>query len=193
MQTKLFVSNLNQSSTLTSVRECFRACGEVNDVEFVAERNSYQAPSSAYVTMSNPEAAEKAVRDLHGKILEGRLLGVSLVTQNEGGGRRKPQASKPNAVIAQQYRERDGMAYELDCEGVRLTVRFSFADEGNAGRRAEARTNQAGSVAVHAVGATREQALTTLVESWRGVASNASTPELDWQAIMAALRDVRAL
>jgi cold-inducible RNA-binding protein len=191
MQTKVFVSNLHQSSTLTSVRECFRACGEVSDVEFVAERNDYRAPSSAYVTMASPDAADRAVRALNGTVLDGRLLAVSVVPQNDGT-RRKPPVSAPKAVIAQQYRERDGMAYELDCVGVRLTLRFAFAD-GGATRRVEGRINQPGSVSVEAVASTRELALAALVENWRRQPMNAATPELDWVAVLAALKDVRAL
>lgn len=197
MQTKLYVTNLAQSVSLSSVRECFGACGEVFEVEFVAERGAYHSMSSAYVTMGSTAEAERAVRSLHGKVLVGRALVVSIAPQQEsaGGGRdaKKPKPAAATASIAQQYRERECMTYELECQGTRLTVRIFFPNEGDgAGWRIEARTNQT-EVAVEAREATREGALAAVAEAARSLVAQPSLSDLDWDAVAVALKNVRAV
>jgi len=197
MQTKLYVTNLAQSASLSSVRECFGACGEVFEVEFVAERSAYQATSAAYVTMGSPVAAERAVRSLHGTVLAGRALVVSIAHQQESPGARRDakKAKQPPATasIAQQYRERECMTYELECMGTRLTVRIFFPDESAAaGFRVEARTNHC-DAAVEAREATREGALDAVADASRRLVAQPSLSELDWKAVAVALKSVRAV
>lgn len=76
MTTKLYVTNLSASATLTSVRQFFAACGEVVDVEFLAERSS-RPTSAAYVTMATGASAARAVETLHGAELHNRRALVS--------------------------------------------------------------------------------------------------------------------
>jgi RNA recognition motif-containing protein len=193
---RLYVSNLSQSASLADLRQCFAACGEVIDVEMVPERGAYHSTSAAYVRMSTQAAAERAVASLHGTVLLGRSLVISLAPEQEARGRkREGKGAEPasNARITQQYRERLGMTYEITCHSARLTVRMFFPEAEEPARwRVEARTDRGESV-VEAKDVSRERALHAVAEAWRLLPSSASTPELDWPAIAVALKAVRAL
>jgi len=40
MSSRLYVSNLSRAATLSNIRQLFSGCGDVLDVEFVAERST---------------------------------------------------------------------------------------------------------------------------------------------------------
>lgn len=192
--TKLYVTNLSQTASLGNLRQCFAACGEVVDVEMVPERGAYHSTSSAYVRMSTQAAAERAAASLQGTILLGRSLVISHAPEEQPRGRKrdgKDAEPASNARITQQYRERLSMTYELSCHSARLTVRIFFTDPEQPSRwRIEASTAQAGCVA-EATDASRELALRGVADAWAKLPSGA--PELDWAAIAAALKAVRAV
>ena len=191
---KLHVSNLSSSATLSSVRQLFSLVGEVLDIEALAERNRAGSVPSVIVTMATLSAAEDAVRKLHGRLFHDRSMIVALLAANEAdlqrGAKGKPKP--PAVVVAQQYRERQGMAYELDCSGLRLTVRFSFND--SATQRAEARATLGTDFVAEATAATRELALVSVAEAWRRQSlGSPPAPELDWELVVSALKSVRAV
>jgi RNA recognition motif-containing protein len=193
---RLYVSNLSQTASLANLRQCFAACGEVLDVEMVPERGAYHSTSAAYVKMSTSAAAERAATSLHGTILLGRALVISLSPEPETRSRKregKDAELASTARITQQYRERLGMTYELTCQSARLTVRMFFPEAEDPARwRVEARTDKGESV-VEASEVSRELAFHAVAEAWRSLPSSTSTPELDWPAIAVALKAVRAL
>lgn len=194
---KLYVTNLAQSASLASVRQCFAACGEVVGVEMVPERGAARATSAAYVTMATQAAAERAADSLHGTVLLGRSLMISVATQPESHGRKRDSAKNedPDAgtKIAQQYRERQSMTYELACGRARLTLRIFFPEEQQPSRwRVEARTNR-GDAVVEATESSRELALLAVADAWRALPLTSQALELDWQAVVAALKAVRAI
>lgn len=185
------MTNLSASATLASVRQFFSTAGQVVEVEFVAERGYSRASSSAHVTMATPEAADAAVQRLHSRLLDDRIVMVSLVapTEAEHGKLRRPKLAAASVAISQQYRERRGMVYELDCSGVPLTVRMFFQEGDTAGRRVEA---SAGDCVADASGATLEAALTVLGERWTRL-SEPRAPQIEWAEVVAALKTVRAV
>jgi hypothetical protein len=196
LSTRLYVSNLSTSATLSSVRQFFGACGEVVDVEFVAERNPGRRPSSAYVTMATRGAAEQAVSKLHSRLLHDRSVMVSLAHGGDNNDRpeRKPKASPAAVAIAQQYRDRHGMTYELDCLGLSLTLRFFFPPEvGEGEHRVVAHTSQAPQLVVEATAHTRELALAAVADAWRQLPAEQAAPVLDWALVVTALQAVRAV
>lgn len=200
MSSKLYVSNLSSSATLSSLRQHFGGAGEVLEVEFAAERNSgSRQPSSAFVTMASSSAADEAVRKLHGRLFLDRSLMVNLAPGSDADGRerereRKAKPTSPGVTVSQQYRERGGMAYELDCSGVRLTLRFFFADtEPGDAQRVEARTGLDDGFVVQATAATRALALQAVAEAWRALPSTPAAPQLDWELVSAALKTVRVV
>jgi RNA recognition motif-containing protein len=199
MENRLYVSNLSESASLSSLRRCFSACGDVAEVQFAAERQAHQGPPSAYVTMMTSAGAEQAMRRLNGTLLDGRSLVVSLLPEQSSGERReeKKAAARASALIiavTQQYRERHNMTYELDCPAGRLTLRIFFPpDEARPEWRIEARSNQSGEQSVDKTAATRELALQAVAEAWQALATDSAAPSFDWQAVVRALQAIRAI
>lgn len=199
MVTRLYVTNLSHSVDSMSVRRCFAACGEVDDVELVIERNAPVRSSAAFVTMLNSAAAELAVRQLNGTMLEGRVLMVSVMAESSHGSPRvsaRQAASDAKAAaitataITQQYRERHNMTYELNCAGSRLVLRVFFpADEAPQTWRVAALTPGASEVAVERTAPTKRVALDAVAQAW----VEQGAPSLDWQAVTRAMEAVRAI
>jgi RNA recognition motif-containing protein len=190
MQTKLYVTNLSRLATSSSVRQFFGACGDVVEVEFLAER-SLRPVSAAYVTMATGAGAALAVSKLHGTLLHDRSLMISVASgQKEGPSAQRAKAGPVGFVITQQYRDRHGMSYELECAGRRLTVRFLFPEEDPAWR-AQVHLGS-GTDPVEATAATRELAFNAVVAAWRPLA-NLPAADVPWAEVIAALKSVRAI
>jgi hypothetical protein len=193
MTTKLYVTNLSTLATLSSLRQFFNAYGEVVDVEFLAERGA-RPTGAAYVTMASGASASRAVDSLHGTMLHDRVLLVSVAPGSSLSDRKaKTPKEPPSAVrIAQQYRDRHGMFYELDSAGLRVTLKFVFPQhEGDAWRvQAAAAGEQLGDV--EAAAHTREQALTALSEQC-GPSSSSQLAGVLWPEVAAVLKSVRAI
>lgn len=194
MSTKLYVSNLSQAATAAGLRELFAACGEVLEVAFAKERNPRAVPSAAYITMATPGGAVKAVGRLHGRLHHDRSLMVTTEAPPERvDGKPAPARVVPGVTIAQQYRDRLGLSYELDCAGTRLTLRFLFPIEGESGWRLEAQFGTGAKYVADATAATRRQALDALSNSWAHATAEAPAPDVDWAAVAVALKAVKAM
>lgn len=199
MENRLYVSNLSAGASLTSLRECFARCGEVTEVEFSAERYAHRSQSSAFVTMATSEEASEAVRVLNGTLLDGRLLQVTVVPgpnsdEKRTERREAKKAAAAAATIAQQYRERHNMTYELDCQGSRLLLRIFFPPEtGQTEWRIEARSSGDGGIVIDKAAPTRALALQEVSAAWQALAPNAALPEVDWPAVTLAMQGVRAI
>lgn len=191
---RLYVSNLSASATPSGVRQHFAAAGEVLKVE-LAEQGPGRAPTSAYVTMGTAAEADAAVRKLHGRLFHDRSMMVTPAPAAETVVEEHKVVPKSTRVaISQQYRERQGMVYELDCAGVPLTLRFFFQDEGSSERHVEARVmTPSAELTAQGAGVTREAALIALAQAWQALAVEPPAPELAWTEITAVLRAVRAI
>lgn len=93
MNQQLYVGNLDFKATEDALRDAFGACGTVIEVTVVKDRDTGRPRGFAFVTMSSPEEAQKALATLNGKELAGRAVNVSLARPREprsggGGGRR---------------------------------------------------------------------------------------------------------
>jgi RNA recognition motif-containing protein len=88
MGNRLYVGNLSFNSNKDSVREAFSAFGEVTDVHVVSDRETGQSRGFGFVTLGTAEAAQKAMREMNGALLDGRALRVNEAEerQNRGGG-----------------------------------------------------------------------------------------------------------
>jgi len=93
MSTKLFVGNLDFKVTENDLQDAFAAHGTVVEANLVTDRTTGRPRGFAFVTMSSPEEAQKAIDALNGKELGGRALNVNLARPREersgggGGGR----------------------------------------------------------------------------------------------------------
>lgn len=98
--------------------------------------------------------------------------------------------------ITLQFRERAGMAYDLDCAGTPLTLRVFESEQARAGAgwRIEARTTDAiDAVVASATAATRAEALRDVAVWWRSESASRGLPSVDWEAVAQAMSAVRAL
>ena len=201
MDNRLYVTNLSAAASLSSLRSCFGACGEVTEVEFAAERHAHRMASSAFVTMATVQGARQAVQELHGKLLDGRTLMVTVVSGRDSADARaeareaKAAEARVTTTITQQYRERHNMTYELDCQGSRLTLRVFFPPEVGPATdwRIEARSGGEGAATIEKVAPTREQALQQISEAWQASATDLLLPTFDWAAVTRAMQGVRAI
>ncbi|NOS68830.1 MAG: RNA-binding protein [Verrucomicrobia bacterium] len=94
MSTKLFVGNLSFKTTENDLQDAFAACGTVVETNLMMDRMTGRPRGFAFVTMSSPEEAQKAIDTLHGKEFDGRALTVNVARPREerppgggGGGR----------------------------------------------------------------------------------------------------------
>jgi RNA recognition motif-containing protein len=94
MSTKLFVGNLDFKVTENDLQDAFAAHGTVVEANLVTDRTTGRPRGFAFVTMSTPEEAQKAIEAMNGKELGGRALNVNIARPREersgggGGGRR---------------------------------------------------------------------------------------------------------
>src|SRR3989338_2080509 len=89
MQTKLYVGNLSYSANESDLYTLFRKYGDVKTVNLITDKYSGQSKGFAFVEMSKPEEAEKALGE-NGSEFMGRALNVSEARppkQYESGGR----------------------------------------------------------------------------------------------------------
>jgi RNA recognition motif-containing protein len=95
MSNKLFVGNLSFNTTENDLHDAFAAHGTVVEANLMMDRATGRPRGFAFVTMSSPEEAQKAIEALNGKQLDGRALTVNVARPREerpgggGGGRRE--------------------------------------------------------------------------------------------------------
>ena len=93
MSTKLFVGNLSFKTTENDLQDAFAPYGTVVETNLMMDRMTGRPRGFAFVTMSTPEEAQKAIDALHGKEFDGRALTVNVARPREerppggGGGR----------------------------------------------------------------------------------------------------------
>lgn len=93
MSNKLFVGNLSFDTTENDLQDTFAAHGTVTEANLMIDRTTSRSRGFAFVTMSTPEEAQKAIDALNGKEMGGRALTVNVAKPREerapgGGGRR---------------------------------------------------------------------------------------------------------
>ncbi len=91
--TNIFVGNLSYQTTQNELEAAFSAYGHVERVSLVRDRDTGQSRGFAFVEMSNPDEATKAINELNGRELNGRAMNVNEARPREerggagGGGR----------------------------------------------------------------------------------------------------------
>jgi hypothetical protein len=96
--------------------------------------------------------------------------------------------------ITDQYRTRDGMAYELREKGARLTILIAERPNGD-GREwhVEASSSQNPETNISQVATTRAEALRRMALEWTTDSAARGLPSFDWEAVARALSVVRAI
>ena len=96
MSNRLFVGNLSFNTTENDLQDAFAAHGTVLETNLMLDKMSGRPRGFAFVTMSTPEEAQKAIEALNGASIDGRALTVNVARPREersgggggGGGRR---------------------------------------------------------------------------------------------------------
>jgi cold-inducible RNA-binding protein len=86
----LYVGNLPHSTTESELRGVFEAHGAVERVSIVTDRETGRARGFAFVEMTNPAEADKAVAALNGSELGGRALKINEAKPKTEAPRRGP-------------------------------------------------------------------------------------------------------
>ena len=87
MATKLYVGNLSFGTTEGDLRRLFEAHGTVTSCSLIMDKMTGKSRGFAFVEMSSPAEAAKAISELAGKDCDGRAL-----TVNEA----KPREDRPS-------------------------------------------------------------------------------------------------
>jgi cold-inducible RNA-binding protein len=86
MESKLYVGNLPYSITEEQLSELFAQAGTVNSVKIIKDRDSGYSKGFAFVEMSSPEEAEKAISMFNAYKLGERELRVNQARPREERG-----------------------------------------------------------------------------------------------------------
>jgi RNA recognition motif-containing protein len=87
---RLFVGNLDYSTTEHQLREAFSAFGNVSDASLVMDRMTGQSRGFGFVEMENDADADRAIDELNGTALNGRNINVNEARARSGGGGGRP-------------------------------------------------------------------------------------------------------
>jgi cold-inducible RNA-binding protein len=77
MGKKIYVGNLPFTTTSESLGEVFAKFGKVNSSKIIVDRESGRSKGFGFVEMSDSQAADSAISELHGSDLGGRSLTVN--------------------------------------------------------------------------------------------------------------------
>jgi cold-inducible RNA-binding protein len=100
MSKKLYVGNLDYSTTDTVLNDLFAQVGEVVSVNLVTDRMTGRSRGFAFVEMADASSAQRAIDELNGKTVGERQLKVAEARPQKprgerdswgggGGGRRR--------------------------------------------------------------------------------------------------------
>jgi RNA recognition motif-containing protein len=88
MNTRLFVGNLDYSTTDDQLRDAFSEFGELVSTSVVLDRMSGQSRGFAFVEFQSPEDAQRAIDSMNGATINGRSISVNVAREraDRGGG-----------------------------------------------------------------------------------------------------------
>ena len=86
MNNKLFVGNLDFSTTEQQLREMFEAIGPLQSVALVLDRMTGQSRGFGFVEFESDADAQRAIESLNGTVVGGRSLNVNVARERTGGG-----------------------------------------------------------------------------------------------------------
>lgn len=87
MTKKLFVGGLAWKTDDASLSEAFTPFGEIQEAKVVLDRETGRSRGFGFVTYTSDDAAEAAVKEMDGKMLDGRAIRVDIAREQPGGRR----------------------------------------------------------------------------------------------------------
>jgi RNA recognition motif-containing protein len=86
MSNRLYVGNLSYNTAQADLEAAFAAAGEVREVAIPTDRETGQPRGFAFVTMGSASAANAAIAQLNGSMLDGRTLKVNEAQERPARG-----------------------------------------------------------------------------------------------------------
>lgn len=86
MAKKLYVGNLDFSTTESTISDLFEEIGEVTSVALITDRNTGRSRGFAFVEMAQSGDAQSAIEQLNGKQVDGRSIKVAEARPREPRG-----------------------------------------------------------------------------------------------------------
>jgi len=83
MEVRLYVSNLDDSTTEGTLRQMFSQWGAVSSVKLIKDGTNGRSKGFACVTMATAGAAQRAIAGSHAESLAGRRLTVKIAEQSK--------------------------------------------------------------------------------------------------------------
>jgi RNA recognition motif-containing protein len=104
LRMNIYVSNLSYSVQDDDLRGFFQEYGEVASAKVIMDKYTNRSKGFGFVEMPDDTAAQKAIAELDGGMVEGRAIKVMVAKPkeersggNNGGGGRKPSYSNSNS------------------------------------------------------------------------------------------------
>jgi RNA recognition motif-containing protein len=82
----IYISNLSFNVTDDDLRDYFAEYGEVSSAKVIMDKFTGKSRGFAFVEMSDDDAAKKAIEELDGATVDGRVIGVSVAKPREDRG-----------------------------------------------------------------------------------------------------------
>ncbi len=79
----IYVSNLGFSVQDEDLKEYFEEYGEVTSAKVITDKFTNRSRGFGFVEMSDDSAAEKAIKELNGAVVEGRSISVTVARPRE--------------------------------------------------------------------------------------------------------------
>ncbi|KAL6141683.1 hypothetical protein ACLB2K_059971 [Fragaria x ananassa] len=95
LTTKLFVGGLSFYTTDKGLDEAFSQYGQVVEAQVVSDRVSDRSKGFGFVTFASQDEAHKAVEEMNGKVLNGRVIFVDYAKPKSDYGGGMPIARGP--------------------------------------------------------------------------------------------------
>ncbi len=77
MAKRIFVGNIPYSASDEDLKKLFEDIGKVESASIITDKFSQKSKGFGFVEMASDEEAEKAIKELNGKEMEGRALVVN--------------------------------------------------------------------------------------------------------------------
>lgn len=80
----LYVGNIEWNTTDRELEEIFEPYGEIRSAQVIKDHVNGKSKGFGFVEMGDEEAAENAIKNLHGTELRGRTLKINAARERRG-------------------------------------------------------------------------------------------------------------
>ncbi|XP_022155340.1 small RNA-binding protein 11, chloroplastic [Momordica charantia] len=82
---QVFISRLSSYTTIERLKSLFSVFGAVSEARLVRDPKTHRPKGFGFVTFQSPVEAEKAIRAMNGRIVDGRLIFVEFANTRGRG------------------------------------------------------------------------------------------------------------